>query len=122
MSDQKNEQRKRETSVQLEATQQGQPSTKIAKTDLPAFVEADIARLDFCYSLEECPGPSYPYPDPPPFLCKDGWLDGTRQIIRSHAESADRERVPPMCLARCSRGGKTRGIYAIVEDEDWYRC
>ena len=119
MSDQKKEQRKRETFVQLEATQHQQPATKIAKTDLPAFVDADIARLDFCRSLEECPRPFYPYPNPPPFICEDRWLDVTRQMIRSNVESDDRERVPPMCFARCSRGGKTRGIYATVEDEQW---
>jgi hypothetical protein len=52
----------------------------------------------------------------PPFTSEEGWLDTTVETVFSRLSEQDStaERVPPMALVRCSRGGKTRALCEIA--------
>ena len=54
--------------------------------------------------------------DPQEFLTQD-WLNEALEIIRKNCAKVDtdRERVPPLGLIRCSRGGKTRALKEIAQ-------
>ncbi len=51
----------------------------------------------------------------PTFIAPSGWImDQVNFIIEKYAnEDTPSERVPPMALVRCSRGGKTRALKEI---------
>ncbi len=53
---------------------------------------------------------------PPPFVAPDKWLELVCQDIQTNLDAIDNseERVRPMALVRCSRGGKTRTLYEIA--------
>jgi hypothetical protein len=57
-------------------------------------------------------------PSKPEFTCSEGWLDNVEVEILAQLESSDHptgsERIPPMAVVRCSRGGKTRALYEIA--------
>jgi hypothetical protein len=52
----------------------------------------------------------------PPFISKPKWLKRTVKLILKHFNAKDEgaERVPPMALVRCSRGGKTRSLRELA--------
>jgi hypothetical protein len=51
----------------------------------------------------------------PTFTSEEGWLEDTCKIIMAKcAEWDGAERVAPMALVRCSRGGKTRALLEIA--------
>ena len=51
----------------------------------------------------------------PPFTSEAGWLEETERVVLEHYEASDgEERVPPMALVRCSRGGKTRALLEVA--------
>jgi hypothetical protein len=51
----------------------------------------------------------------PPFTSEPGWLKETERIVLEHYVAEDgKERVPPMALVRCSRGGKTRALEELA--------
>lgn len=53
---------------------------------------------------------------PPPFVHTANWLDAIGNEIRelsSKSEDLESNRIPPMALVRCSRGGKTRALFEI---------
>jgi hypothetical protein len=51
----------------------------------------------------------------PPFTSEPGWLEETERLVLKHYEAEDgEERVPPMALVRCSRGGKTRALLELA--------
>lgn len=66
--------------------------------------------------LEVVPPPA---PTTPPFVCSDNWLNEieceiSRQLAEADFTEKKAQRVPPMALVRCSRGGKTRALYEIA--------
>jgi hypothetical protein len=89
------------------------PPAKQAELTTPSLREIDINTL--CAPRDvKCPVIS---DDSPPFTAKPSWLDDTlSSIITYFAKSdTDMERVPPMALVRCSRGGKTRALKEIAK-------
>jgi hypothetical protein len=52
----------------------------------------------------------------PPFICEPNWLDDTTTSILKYFNAKDEgaERVPPMALVRCSRGGKSRSLRELA--------
>ena len=51
----------------------------------------------------------------PPFTSEPGWLEETVRLVVKHYVAKDgKERVPPMALVRCSRGGKTRALEELA--------
>jgi hypothetical protein len=51
----------------------------------------------------------------PPFTSEPGWLEETERLVLEHYKAEDgEERVPPMALVRCSRGGKTRALLELA--------
>jgi hypothetical protein len=82
-------------------------------------------RLRLCLSLDMLVQPrSVPIPrcQNPEFVSGEEW-EGVDLEIRRHLQCSDEdeddrdgfERVPPMALVRCSRGGKTRALYEIAK-------
>lgn len=82
---------------------------------------AALVKSGICHSFEKCPEPVYPKVNPPPFVCGESWLKDMRDLVKSNVDKFEEEgaddddRVQPLCFARCSRGGKTRSLYAVVE-------
>jgi hypothetical protein len=54
--------------------------------------------------------------DPVEFLTQD-WLNDTMTMVQKYCDNKDtyRQRVPPLGLIRCSRGGKTRALIEIAK-------
>jgi hypothetical protein len=51
----------------------------------------------------------------PPFTSEPRWLEETESLVLEHYKAEDgKERVPPMALVRCSRGGKTRALEELA--------
>jgi hypothetical protein len=51
----------------------------------------------------------------PPFTSEPRWLEETERLVLEHYRAEDgKERVPPMALVRCSRGGKTRALEELA--------
>ncbi len=51
----------------------------------------------------------------PPFTSEPQWLEDTERVVLQHYTAEDgEERVPPMALVRCSRGGKTRALQELA--------
>ena len=82
---------------------------------------AELVESGICHSFVACPEPAYPRKKPFPFVCGKTWLKDMRDLVQLNVDKFEEEgaddddRVPPLCLARCSRGGKTRSLYACVE-------
>jgi hypothetical protein len=61
--------------------------------------------------------------NPPTFTAPDNWLQSICEeiVLWKQQEDTAAVRVPPLCLARCSRGGKTRSLYEIAKflKEQW---
>lgn len=102
--------------------QQGNvPLTKKTKIEMVSTTMAELVTSGICHSLEECPVPVYPNKKPSPFVCGESWLKDMRDLVKSNVDkfegegADDDDRVQPLCLARCSRGGKTRSLYSVVE-------
>ena len=78
-----------------------------------SFDVASLAATPFDVSL-----PEKGSPDEPAFVCCADWKHGVETEILAQLESSDAmdgsERVPPMAVVRCSRGGKTRSLYEIA--------
>lgn len=97
------------------------PPTKKTKTEMVSTTMAELVKSGICHSLEECPVPVYPRINPPPFVCGKTWLKDMRDLVMLNVDkfeeegAEDDDRVQPLCLARCSRGGKTRSLYSVVE-------
>jgi hypothetical protein len=68
-------------------------------------------------SPEEIVIPQLKETSPPTFTAPPNWLEGIGNEIlkRMQDEDTEVERVPPLCLSRCSRGGKTRSLYEIAK-------
>ena len=83
---------------------------------------AELVESGICHSLKECPGPVYPKNKPFPFVCGKTWLKDMRDLVRLNVDkfeqegTDDNDRVQPLCLARCSRGGKTRSLDSVVDN------
>ena len=88
------------------------PPTKKTKTEMVSTTMAELVKSGICLSLEECPEPVYPKKKPSPFVCGESWLKDMRDLVKSNADKSEEEgaddddRVQPLCLARCSRGGE----------------
>lgn len=60
-------------------------------------------------------------PKSPPFTAPDNWLEDIVETIEKNMSETDYsglERVPPMALVRCSRGGKTRALLEIAAESE----
>ena len=78
----------------------------------------DIDDLDLEFvSPDEVVIPQLKEENPPAFTAPDNWLESICEEILQwmQKEDTELERVPPLCLSRCSRGGKTRSLYEIAE-------
>jgi hypothetical protein len=57
-------------------------------------------------------------PSKPEFTCNEDWMESVETEIEAQLESSDdptgSERIPPMAVVLCSRGGKTRALYEIA--------
>jgi hypothetical protein len=58
----------------------------------------------------------------PPFCAEHGWLERLSSCVSTHMDQTDKhdqdgkvlDRVPPLALIRCSRGGKTRALLELA--------
>ena len=75
--------------------------------------------FDFSALCRPCEIPLPALTAPNDFVCEDGWKDNVLATINRHYEESDgllKERVPPMALVRCSRGGKTRALLELAHE------
>ena len=78
--------------------------------------DIDDLGLEFV-SPDEVVIPQLNEENPPAFTAPDNWLESICEEILQWMQKGDTAavRVPPLCLSRCSRGGKTRSLYEIAK-------
>ena len=80
----------------------------------PKLPELTIEKLPL---TESCLGYIPPQVSDPPFIAQEGWLSARVEEIWAGFHAKDNpsgsERVRPMALVRCTRGGKSRALIEI---------